>query len=86
MKIAFSFSGLLHRARNDEEWGNITHSRHCEERSDVEIIGYAEILIVSKTETKLAVFGNTDKEASEYFNNVIKEWMNVHGYQWKNEK
>jgi GrpB-like predicted nucleotidyltransferase (UPF0157 family) len=47
----------------------------------VEIIGYADIHILSDTEAKVLIFENTDKETSEYFNNVIKEWMNVHGYR-----
>ncbi|MDR1334006.1 MAG: GrpB family protein [Holosporaceae bacterium] len=47
----------------------------------VEIIGYADIFITSEAEAELSVFENPDQEASEYFNNVIKEWMEVHEYK-----
>jgi GrpB-like predicted nucleotidyltransferase (UPF0157 family) len=47
----------------------------------VEIIGYADIRIVSKSKAELSVFENSDRKASEYFNNVIKEWMEVQKYK-----
>jgi GrpB-like predicted nucleotidyltransferase (UPF0157 family) len=47
----------------------------------VEIIGYADIHIVSESEATVDVFENPDQEAASYFKDVIKEWMEVHGYQ-----
>ncbi|MDR1982615.1 MAG: GrpB family protein [Holosporaceae bacterium] len=47
----------------------------------VEIIGYADIFIASESEAELSVFENSDQEASKYFNNVIREWMEVHNYK-----
>jgi GrpB-like predicted nucleotidyltransferase (UPF0157 family) len=46
----------------------------------VEIIGYADIFVVSESEAKLTVVENLDSEAIPYFLNIIKEWMDVHGY------
>jgi hypothetical protein len=46
----------------------------------VEIIGYADIFIASKSEAKLSVFENPDPEAIPYFLNVIKAWMKIRGY------
>jgi GrpB-like predicted nucleotidyltransferase (UPF0157 family) len=46
----------------------------------VEIIGYADIFIVSESETKVEVFENLDQKAIPYFLNVIKEWTKVHNY------
>ncbi|MDR2682053.1 MAG: GrpB family protein [Holosporaceae bacterium] len=46
----------------------------------VEITGYADIFIVSESEAKLSVFENHDPEATPYFLNIIKEWMDIHGY------
>jgi GrpB-like predicted nucleotidyltransferase (UPF0157 family) len=47
----------------------------------VEIIGYADIFIISEFEAKVEVFENLDQEAVPYFLNIIKEWMDVHGYR-----
>jgi hypothetical protein len=47
----------------------------------VEISGYADIHVISESEAELAVFENSDQEAIQYFLNIIKEWMKVHGYQ-----
>jgi GrpB-like predicted nucleotidyltransferase (UPF0157 family) len=46
----------------------------------VEIIGYADIFIVSESEAKVEVFENLAQKAIPYFLTVIKEWMEVHGY------
>jgi GrpB-like predicted nucleotidyltransferase (UPF0157 family) len=47
----------------------------------VEIIGYADIFIVSESEAKLSVFENFDSEAIPYFLDIIKEWMGIHEYK-----
>ncbi|MDR1334071.1 MAG: GrpB family protein [Holosporaceae bacterium] len=47
----------------------------------IEIIGYADILIISKSKAEisiLSVFENSDQESASYFLNVIKEWAKVH--------
>jgi hypothetical protein len=44
----------------------------------VEIVGYADISIVSESEARLAVFESSDPEAVSYFENVVKEWTKVH--------
>jgi hypothetical protein len=46
----------------------------------MEIIGYADIFIVSESKAKVEVFENLDQEAIPYFKNVIKEWVKVHNY------
>jgi GrpB-like predicted nucleotidyltransferase (UPF0157 family) len=46
----------------------------------VEIIGYADIFIVSESEAKVDVFECSDPKASSFFLDVIKEWMKVHNY------
>jgi GrpB-like predicted nucleotidyltransferase (UPF0157 family) len=52
----------------------------------VEIIGYADIHILSKTEAGLSIFEISYRSIQSFFLGVIKEWMNVHGYEWKNAK
>ncbi|MDR2157865.1 MAG: GrpB family protein [Holosporaceae bacterium] len=47
----------------------------------VEIIGYADIHIISSSEIEVCVFENLDPEAVLYFSNIIKEWTEVHGYK-----
>jgi GrpB-like predicted nucleotidyltransferase (UPF0157 family) len=44
----------------------------------VEIIGYADILIVSESKAKLLVFENSDQEAIPYFLSIIEKWTRVH--------
>jgi GrpB-like predicted nucleotidyltransferase (UPF0157 family) len=50
----------------------------------VEIIGYADIHILSKTEAEALIFevaDQVDQSAREFFLDVIKEWTNVHRYK-----
>ncbi|MDR3151608.1 MAG: GrpB family protein [Holosporaceae bacterium] len=61
-----------------ENFDNPNHEHFILYRG-VEIIGYADIFIVSESEAKLSVFENLDRGAIPYFLNVIKEWMEVHG-------
>ncbi|MDR3155741.1 MAG: GrpB family protein [Holosporaceae bacterium] len=58
-----------------------TNHEHFVLYRGVEIIGYADIFIASESEAELSVFENQDREASEYFDNVIKEWMEVQKYK-----
>jgi GrpB-like predicted nucleotidyltransferase (UPF0157 family) len=44
----------------------------------VEIIGYVDIHILSEKEAEMCLF--KAQKDYQYFNNVIKEWMKVHGY------
>ncbi|MDR2598386.1 MAG: GrpB family protein [Holosporales bacterium] len=44
----------------------------------VEIVGYADIHILSKNEAEVHIF--EAQNHYHYFNSVIKEWMKVHGY------
>jgi GrpB-like predicted nucleotidyltransferase (UPF0157 family) len=52
----------------------------------VEIIGYADIHILSKTEADVLIFESSDQSAQSFFLGIIKKWMNVHEYQWNNAK
>jgi GrpB-like predicted nucleotidyltransferase (UPF0157 family) len=63
-----------------ENFGDSNHE-HFILYYGVEIIGYADIFIVSESEAKVEVFEMKDQEAIPYFKNVIKEWMKVHGYK-----
>ncbi|MDR1236539.1 MAG: GrpB family protein [Holosporaceae bacterium] len=46
----------------------------------VEIIGYADIHIFSKTEAELSIFETSDEESRKFFTDVIEKLMNVRGY------
>jgi GrpB-like predicted nucleotidyltransferase (UPF0157 family) len=49
----------------------------------VEIIGYADIYILSQTKAEVLIFevvNQADQGAREFFLDLIKEWINVHGY------
>jgi hypothetical protein len=63
-----------------ENFNNSNHE-HFVLYHGVEIIGYADIFIVSESEAKVEIFENLEPEAVLYFLNVIKEWMKIHGYK-----
>jgi hypothetical protein len=45
-----------------------------------EIVGYADIHILSKPEATLVFFSAPTTESSYYFRNVVNEWIDIHGY------
>jgi GrpB-like predicted nucleotidyltransferase (UPF0157 family) len=59
-----------------ENFDNLNHE-HFVLYHGVEIIGYADIFIVSESEAKVEVFENLDQKATSYFLNIIKEWTDV---------
>jgi GrpB-like predicted nucleotidyltransferase (UPF0157 family) len=62
-----------------ENFDNSNHEHFVLYRG-VEIIGYADIFVVSESEAKVEVFECGAKKASPYFLDVIKEWMKVYDY------
>ncbi|WP_373470526.1 GrpB family protein [Candidatus Endomicrobiellum cubanum] len=64
----------------DGELDSLNHE-HFLLYKGVEIIGYADLHIISKSKAKLYVLETVDdKEASSFFNAVIEKWVKVRGY------